>query len=281
MSSTSQIQMNLSQKLKTLALITKDEKFYESLDKLETLPRVEKEKKFRELLKKIDISEFGLNRVCLTSNSEDLMVYQMYENRRMSIMKRIFSFAKQHELEHVPFELMSIPNNNIIGSGIDGKQLEQVICANIHVDKRSFCRNIGNKLCSNCRVIFYCSKECQKMHWKVHKNICKADIASKDWQPDYDKEKRMPSFLLESPSTPSVNHSKKVKSLWGNMPAIDIAKIAFNELANGKSSFNKPINLFFAASGDLNDIIMSVNGLPLDFNNPINICVNDCDEMIV
>ncbi|CAG8796196.1 1657_t:CDS:2, partial [Racocetra fulgida] len=198
--------MNLSQKLKTLALITKDEKFYESLDKLETLPRVEKEKKFRELLKKIDISEFGLNRVCLTSNSEDLMEYQMYENRRMAIMKRIFSFAKQHELEHVPFELMSIPNNNIIGSGLDGKQLEQ-----------------------------------------VHKHICKADIASKDWQPDYVKEKRIPSFLLESPSTPSVNPSKKVKSLWGNMPAIDIVKIAFNELANGKSSFNKPINLLFAA----------------------------------
>ncbi|CAG8851258.1 23623_t:CDS:1, partial [Racocetra persica] len=42
-----------------------------------------------------------------------------------------------------------------------------------------------------------------------------------------------------------------------------------------------PINLLFAASGDLNDIIMSVNGLPLDFNQPVNICINDYAERIV
>ncbi|CAG8737358.1 14830_t:CDS:2, partial [Racocetra persica] len=42
-----------------------------------------------------------------------------------------------------------------------------------------------------------------------------------------------------------------------------------------------PINLLFAASGDLNDIIMSVNGIPLDFNQPVNICVNDFAERVV
>ncbi|CAG8702217.1 30043_t:CDS:2, partial [Gigaspora margarita] len=48
-----------------------------------------------------------------------------------------------------------------------------------------------------------------------------------------------------------------------------------NEFVDGKSSFNKLIHLLFAASGDLNDTIISMNGLPLDFNQPVNISLTD------
>jgi len=28
------------------------------------------------------------------------------------------------------------------------------------------------KVCSRCKLIYYCSKECQKSHWQVHKSFC-------------------------------------------------------------------------------------------------------------
>ena len=35
------------------------------------------------------------------------------------------------------------------------------------------CLNIGTKHCSNCKLISYCSVECQRIDWKRHKNTCK------------------------------------------------------------------------------------------------------------
>lgn len=29
------------------------------------------------------------------------------------------------------------------------------------------------KLCEECRLTEYCSKECQRLHWKEHKKVCK------------------------------------------------------------------------------------------------------------
>lgn len=39
------------------------------------------------------------------------------------------------------------------------------------------------KLCSDCRVVKYCSRECQKKDWKNHKTMCKAlAVSRKDTQ---------------------------------------------------------------------------------------------------
>jgi len=36
------------------------------------------------------------------------------------------------------------------------------------------CRKIGNMLnCASCKSVKYCSKECQRQHWKYHKELCK------------------------------------------------------------------------------------------------------------
>merc|ERR1712167_329988 len=29
------------------------------------------------------------------------------------------------------------------------------------------------KVCTRCKNVYYCSKACQKLHWKVHKKVCK------------------------------------------------------------------------------------------------------------
>lgn len=40
--------------------------------------------------------------------------------------------------------------------------------------KCAACGEPGNKCCSRCTREWYCSVECQKKHWKVHKVVCKA-----------------------------------------------------------------------------------------------------------
>ncbi|RIB01592.1 hypothetical protein C2G38_2230356 [Gigaspora rosea] len=119
--------------------------------------------------------------------------------------------------------------SNDFGSGIDGKQLKQVMCVNVNITNCFTCKNISDK----------------------QQRMSKGAL------------ERMPTFFSDSPSMPFFNPLKKVEYLWGNMPAIDIIKIDSNEFMNGKSSFNKPINLLFAASRDLNDTIISMNGLPI------------------
>ena len=45
----------------------------------------------------------------------------------------------------------------------------------------NYCLNHSNhsKLCSNCRSVYYCSKECQKEHWKHHKKFCVTEVGPK------------------------------------------------------------------------------------------------------
>ena len=33
--------------------------------------------------------------------------------------------------------------------------------------------------CSVCRLVYYCSKECQKQDWKAHKQCCKREVAAR------------------------------------------------------------------------------------------------------
>ena len=34
-------------------------------------------------------------------------------------------------------------------------------------------RKAAGKVCTGCKVAWYCGRECQVAHWKVHKGVCK------------------------------------------------------------------------------------------------------------
>ena len=35
------------------------------------------------------------------------------------------------------------------------------------------CLKEGTNICNRCKAAYYCSRECQKRHWKTHKPVCK------------------------------------------------------------------------------------------------------------
>jgi hypothetical protein len=35
------------------------------------------------------------------------------------------------------------------------------------------CLKEGTQRCNRCKAAYYCSRECQKRHWKTHKPVCK------------------------------------------------------------------------------------------------------------
>ncbi|CAG8778497.1 18752_t:CDS:2, partial [Racocetra fulgida] len=237
MSSNSQAHKTLSKLLENLSLEENDDKFYEYFDKLGSLPHAEKEARFKEFLDKNEQIYKETSNISSVHVDENYTQYQINEYRKKAIADHTFSFAMQHNLGHVISERLTnffSVNNNLLGSGVDGKPLNQITCANIN-----------------------------------------------DWKPDYINEMRTPAFYAQT--QPFTSFSPLIKEyLWGNMPAINIVNLASNELADGKScsNYKGPFNLLFAASGDLNDVIASVNGLPLDFNQQINICINDHAERI-
>mmetsp|Transcript_5760 Transcript_5760/g.8772 ORF Transcript_5760/g.8772 Transcript_5760/m.8772 type:complete len:523 (+) Transcript_5760:52-1620(+) len=42
------------------------------------------------------------------------------------------------------------------------------------------CFKMGEKKCSKCLVVYYCSRDCQVAHWKVHKKVCTSDDSKKN-----------------------------------------------------------------------------------------------------
>lgn len=67
------------------------------------------------------------------------------------------------------------------------------MCANILAEIQ--CVNNADRFaCSRCRLVQYCSKECQTAHWPVHKKeTCKDEYMDADWKLNWLKERRQPA----------------------------------------------------------------------------------------
>ena len=63
--------------------------------------------------------------------------------------------------------------SKIFSDGTD----ESLLGAVLVVDKIcGGCGKYAKKRCGNCQLQYYCSKECQRVHWKTHEPKCKKQI---------------------------------------------------------------------------------------------------------
>ncbi|KDR68208.1 hypothetical protein GALMADRAFT_1354647 [Galerina marginata CBS 339.88] len=151
--------------------------------------------------------------------------------------------------------------------------LQTLPCANVQVRDYRACERPGTLACAACRLVSYCTKECQHAHWRFHKRDCKNLIKSSDWKPIWILENRLPSFLTEASEEyfhESPTEFSSGYALWGNTPAMDVVNLSCNE-----KDATKDFSLAFIASGDLRHVVKTINSLPLNYSGRIDLVVND------
>lgn len=88
----------------------------------------------------------------------------------MSMLKE-FPYVESHLFQQIVRTIStsagSAPALNVLVSCINGQRFSSA------EDKScSTCNELGGKTCQNCKSVFYCNRECQKLHWFVHKKNC-------------------------------------------------------------------------------------------------------------
>ncbi|EME83216.1 uncharacterized protein MYCFIDRAFT_45968 [Pseudocercospora fijiensis CIRAD86] len=138
------------------------------------------------------------------------------------------------------------------------------------------CGNHGTRVCGGCRLVLYCSGECQKAHWQDHKKYCRSPLIKSDWEPGWIREGRVPTFVVPTEQAGQEPFGGK-KFFWGNVPAFDIVNLPGNE---GKN-FAGNLRLLFAASGDLRNVFLTLASLPSSYSGTVTATVNDLDFEVV
>ncbi|KAG8216800.1 hypothetical protein J3R82DRAFT_7049 [Butyriboletus roseoflavus] len=173
--------------------------------------------------------------------------------------------------------------DNVLNKNPNFAPLDVLPCANVNVNKHDVCKKPGKLACSSCKLVSYCSKECQVAHWAIHKSDCKDPIRSSKWKPGWIAEGRDPIFLLKSNMSTAEEMANRSQdrlsigsALWGNVPAMDIVN-----LPNNENDLKKDLSLAFAASGDIRNIVTTVNALGTDYSGKLNILLNDLNPYVV
>ncbi|KAF9543454.1 hypothetical protein CPC08DRAFT_824152 [Agrocybe pediades] len=163
--------------------------------------------------------------------------------------------------------------------------LNRLPCANVKPEEDWKCSNDGTRACSSCKLVSYCSKDCQVVHWRRHKIDCKDPIRLTNWEPAWVLEGRKwkePTPGTAIPGWPSISMEELEFAfglhIWGNTPATDTLNVKMNE---GMSASNYDFNLGYVASGDLRNVVRTVNELPQDFSGQLTIILNDIEPIIV
>ncbi|KAJ7793193.1 hypothetical protein B0H14DRAFT_151099 [Mycena olivaceomarginata] len=70
------------------------------------------------------------------------------------------------------------------------------------------CKKTVVNRCSACKLVSYCSKECQRLDRKNHKIQCKAATATGSSKLKSDRPARSTNFSASAPSTPSTKKAR-------------------------------------------------------------------------
>jgi hypothetical protein len=216
---------------------------------------------------KEDKSEQASSPSSITSNA---MEHSGIDERH-EIVGYLRKVIKKHGVLHVfeSFNQKTMDNLDVTscGSGPLNMPLNQLFCAGM-TGQSLPCSEKATHQCANCKLIKYCSRDCQRNHWSQHKLECKGPLNSKDWKPLYLKEGREPVFINCDSSRPLQNKGR-VDFFWGNTPAMDLFR--FSEMESKSSN----LSVLFAASGDLRNFFSSFVGLPQDFKPALEVVLND------
>ncbi|KAJ7498077.1 hypothetical protein B0H11DRAFT_1715329 [Mycena galericulata] len=159
-----------------------------------------------------------------------------------------------------------------MGSAPNGRTVSHLMCGNATNAKS--CPSQGLNACTKCHLIKYCSEKCRSQHWPKHRSQCTHPYLRETWQPSWVTEGRDPTFLYTSNILtlyrPSID-------FWGDLPAMDCLQLATNE---GMDDL-KPLGDLKLSSGDLRNLIRSVNSLPPDYAGYCDILLNDTNPVLV
>ncbi|KAI1811449.1 hypothetical protein GGS20DRAFT_562966 [Poronia punctata] len=84
---------------------------------------------------------------------------------------------------------------------------------------------------------------------------------------------REPAWAFGAAATNLYNTFGSNQYLWGNTPAVDILHLERNE----GSAYGEDIPVLFAASGDLRNVMKTIQQLPSTFTHKLEITINDVD----
>ncbi|CCL98308.1 uncharacterized protein FIBRA_00302 [Fibroporia radiculosa] len=210
----------------------------------------------------------------------------------------ILRLIEEHGLTHDFQEMMMSEAQRQVSNY--NASLDRSPCAYVDLESGFGCPNEGTMRCGGCKLNPYCSKasfaslytlcsevsehsvqECQKKHWPTHRADCKNPIREADWKPKWVVEKRRPEFITSGGGMQSVYYDStgsilQNMNLWGNIPAIDILNLHHNE-----QNIRSDLAIAFIASGDLRDVIRTINELPPDYPGELTVVLNDSNPMIV
>ncbi|ESK89124.1 hypothetical protein Moror_5297 [Moniliophthora roreri MCA 2997] len=186
--------------------------------------------------------------------------------------RALFRFLERHDIS--PTSLISLVKPTQFS---DPPICKRLPCAYHNAETRIVCANNGTRSCSGCRLVRYCSKECQKRDWEKHKQDCRNQMRDDSWRPLWEEQRREPAFVSEPKSCSPLSSFGGGVTLWGNVPAINV----LSDTIEDESIKARDFRLAFIASGDLRNMIKTVNSLPDEYNGNLTIVLNDRNPLVV
>lgn len=96
----------------------------------------------------------------------------------IQVIKAVASIPDYHDMAQVKAHTAIqypklVPLLDAEGEAAWGKHQKKLLLAQAQLKHACpACGKAGTKRCSRCKLVFYCSAECQRIHWTVHKKEC-------------------------------------------------------------------------------------------------------------